>query len=898
MAFKVKERQYILGVLLTLIIMLMVSLTFFAATLPNEAPLRRYLYLFWSLFFKDPALILLAVILSLLLLFILSFLCPRETVDIILLFFSFLLTALFFFLLSLNILNLGLGVLTYPFIIPPIPPLSIYNPTSGLIAFSLILLKGLLLERIFFNGSSLVEKVCLIMGLGFGTASLQVAILSYLKALYPMILILLDLAFITALIFIWLLKNSKTSRKIFHHSANLRSKSLSTSRLIITNPWKAAIISAMGLLLAADSYYAIAAAVEFDSLAYLVQYAKIIYANHGVLDLYGPSLGLEMSAAYPIGFQALGIYFYEYIGAADDFYMRILPPMFYFLLLLACYLLSSQFFEDEKDKLLCIFAVSSTLILNYYVALSSHYMTYIIFLETLALTFSVKFLKFRDRKLLLISAVFGGFASLVSYLGLCTILFLLVIFYFGKVKLSLSLKSLLLSLGMPSTYLIRNLILAGDPLYPFLTFSSDKLWILRRQHFYIQSIYAGLQISNPFSIVEFLMMRCLGTRPWLTIGLLIAPVIIAFFLREKGVESLKTGENVLLMFFATAIFCFFLTSTFERYILPFIGVYACMYVWIKKKAEELKMRKLAFFLTLILIYSYSFTLGASLGGYRAFNAEGGSKDVLDYLAYYYEDDAKCWRWINEHTNPNDRIASFEIRHYYIDRDILLLDGLEAAPLYNSNLTIDEALRYLKSRGVKYILSPSWVSMSGILPTYNSLIITSYLGNPDYLPAVYVHGSSAVYHLGPLDLDDLVAEYLSSKTVPPLLGLDVELNVDLQNGMAIYSLEVPGDYHRKANLTVEVSPEYSPVTIEIWDGDPGDMEPNKALTTSLPLRCAAGNSKLRWLLQGGSHILVIRSPNDQQNSLHVKLRISSRSLESKHQEKLEITLINEDRDSSR
>ena len=467
MAFKIMERQHILSVLLTSIIILLVSSTFFAATLPDDAPFRRYLYLFWSLFFKNPMLILLAVGISLLILFILSFVCPKEIMDTILLSFSFLLTALFFFLLSLNILNLGLGVLTYPFTIPRIPPLSIHNPTSGLIAFSLILLKGLLLERRFFNGSSWIERVCLIVGLGFGITSFQVAVLSYLKTLRLMILIFSDLTFIAALISAWLLKNSKTLRKLFHYSVNLGSKNLSISCLTKMNPWEAAIIPAIGLLLAADSYYAIAAAVEFDSLAYLVQYAKIIYVNNGVLDLYGPSLGLEMSAAYPIGFQALGVYFYKYVGATDDFYMRILPPIFYLFLLLACYLLSSQFFEDNKDRLLCLFTVSSTLILNYYVALSSHYMTYITFLETLALNFSVKFLRFKRRNLLFISAVFGGFASLVSYLGLCTVMFLLIILYLGKVKPSLSLKSLLISLSMPSIYLIRNFILAGDPLYPF-----------------------------------------------------------------------------------------------------------------------------------------------------------------------------------------------------------------------------------------------------------------------------------------------------------------------------------------------------------------------------------------------------------------------------------------------
>jgi len=869
---KILEKDYVLGVLLTGIILLLIGIAVFAAVLPTDAPLRLHLYLFWQVFFKNPIIILVAVNSSLLALLILSLTSRKEIVDTLLLLFSFSLTALFFFLLSLNLLNLGLSVLTYPFTILPIPPLKIHNPINGMIAFLLIMLKGLLLENFLFDTSSKIEKVCLTAALGFGTTSLQVSILSYVKTLYPTVLIFQDATLIITLMIIWQLKKPNFSTN-YGYLANLRSKISSISSLTRKNSWRASVILAIGLLLAVDSYYAIAAAVEFDSLAYLVQYAKIIYTNNGVLDLYGPSLGLEMSAAYPIGFQALGVYFYEYIGSADDFYMRILPPIFYLLLLLACYLFSSQFFEDEKNRLLSLFAVSSTLILNYYVALSSHYITYLAFLETLALTFLTKFLRFRDERLLLISAVLGGFASLVSYLGLCSSIFLLIALLYGRVRSSLFLKALLANLSMPSIYLTRNLLLAGDPVYPFLTFSSDKLWNLRRQHFYIQSIYAGLQISNPFSIVEFLMMRCLGTRPWLTIGLLVAPIIVAFLLKRKVLDSMKTEEKVLFMFFAAAIFCFFLTSTFERYILPFIGIYACIYVWIREKARESKMNKMAFFLTLILIYSYSFTLGASLGGFRAFDSEGGSKDVLEYLGYYYKDDAKCWRWINEYTSPNDRIASFEIRHYYLDRDIFLLDGKEAAPLYYSNITIDEALNYLKSRSVRYILSPGWVSTTGILPTYKNLIITTYLGDPRYLPTIYVHGSSAIYHVGPLDTERLVAEYLSNKIIPPLLGLSIDLNVTLQNGVAVYGLEVPGDYHRKVDLTIEIISE-SPITVDILDGAPKDIESINSTATNL-LSKYSGNGKFNWLLQSGSHVLVIRAIDDQAN-LQAKLRISLNS----------------------
>jgi len=64
-----------------------------------------------------------------------------------------------------------------------------------------------------------------------------------------------------------------------------------------------------------------------------------------------------------------------------------------------------------------------------------------------------------------------------------------------------------------------------------------------------------------------------------------------------------------------------------------------------------------------------------------------------------------------------------------------------------------------------------------------------------------------------------------------------------------------------------------VIIEIWNGDFKDAESSEILPANPPFRHAAGDSKLNWLLEGGSHILVIKSMRDEQSSLHVRLMIS-------------------------
>jgi len=289
-----------------------------------------------------------------------------------------------------------------------------------------------------------------------------------------------------------------------------------------------------------------------------------------------------------------------------------------------------------------------------------------------------------------------------------------------------------------------------------------------------------------------------------------------------------------------------------------------------------------FALTLILIYSFSITLGTSLGGYKSFNLNASSNDVMDYLTYYYAEDANCWRWINANTDPEDKIGSFEIRYYYINRDIFPLDCQEAAILYDPSLTIDGALSYLRGHGVRYILSPGWVSTSETLPAYSNLTITAHLGDPKYLPAVYVYGSSAIYHVGPLDIESLIAGYLKEDTIPPVLGLNIELVATLDQGSATFALQVPGDYYQRANLTVQTLSRPVNVTIEIWEGVYKDVE-NLFKASSVPAASskAEGGSEIRvnWPLRGGSYMLVVRSLDPLPNPSQVRLNISISEVQS-------------------
>lgn len=82
-------------------------------------------------------------------------------------------------------------------------------------------------------------------------------------------------------------------------------------------------------------------------------------------------------------------------------------------------------------------------------------------------------------------------------------------------------------------------------------------------------------------------------------------------------------------------------------------------------------------------------------------------DKWSYLINVFEE-ADTWKWINENTPLDARIATYDIRTYYLERDVMMLDGHEATPLYNMTSIVD-CLEYLKERNVGYILSIPWAA---------------------------------------------------------------------------------------------------------------------------------------------------------------------------------------------
>ncbi len=878
---RLKEQMSILAVSLTFLLIFL-----FVIVVAVTRPLRilTMLYSVWAIFYTHPEIPLAVfgalIILSSILILTYRGLNRRVIVDSSLSMIGIGIPLLHVFLTSLHLLNVDVFALI-PYLLVNLPPLSAANPLGAISALLVISVKAFFLQRLLISErleSSLLERLLISIGLGVGVTSLQVMLLSFLHLASLSYILYSDISIVLILTVASLYYNAPSSF-IRDSEINLRSI-ISKIELLTRDSWLLLKISVVAALLLISSYYSIGAVLEWDSLAYIAHYARIIYYTNGVLDESGPSIGLEMSASYPTGFQSLAVYFYKYVGSADDLYIRLLSAAFFPLLLSACYLFFRDFFS-RNESLTGILLVASTPLLGYYMVMSGHYMPYLIYTATLALHLEIRYLREKRFKWLILSSIFSGFSSIISYLGLSIFILLLIsLLVMGELSLK-SMLCMIIGALLPSSYIIRNIFLHGDPLYPILSRSNSFLWASRTKHFYLTSIYSGINFSSPFSLSDFLFMRMLGIKPWGVLTLLITPLLLIYLRRVRRVWVTE-DEKLLLTLFSSSILIFLLNPTFERYLLPSIAVHMSIFLWIMRSSRRFGLRRLNVALRAVIPYATALTLACILSfpltsvseGYIP-SSTGNPIDKYSYLSLFYPGEADCWYWINENTAPNVKIATYDIKYYYIEREIVPLDGKLSIPLYRRNMDVNKAIRYLRSIGVEYVFSSSSASPMNPAtpPAYYMNPIVPYLGDPAFFPVVYARHDSAVYHVGPLDrgaLNAVIKRFISNRIIPPLINYPMTLNFKVGLESLRLHLYVPSDYHRSVRfiLSIKGNGKYSILLLRGVVNGPASPFIHPHLITS----DEGTNPSINWIVEGGSYTLIISKAENSESHINIKVSI--------------------------
>ncbi|MEM2144832.1 MAG: hypothetical protein QW279_05695, partial [Candidatus Jordarchaeaceae archaeon] len=672
----------------------------------------------------------------------------------------------------------------------------------GLAGFFFILIDGLLASHILTEGDlNATERLLLAVGLGFGVNILLMTLLGILWEISLLTILTSQAIFMFIMLAANLRKNTKLNINKLKDFFTIR------QNITLHLSWiKIALITLISFYVAVASYQVIAyPAIEWDSLAYGLNYAKIIFKNKKIPVIAGPSIGLEMSASYPPGVQLLAVYFYAFSGMINDFYYRILQPIFGIAVMITTYNLAKILTENKIASLFAVFLLSIAPIYWEFFIRESYIMC-LTFMWALSTYFFFKAYSLdglEAKKCEAIGTLFCGFSSLTSYIGLLSLGTLALYAIYRKISLKRLIGLATLALFVLFPWYLRNLLLLGNPLFPFFGFGINLdplLMTSTLQHF--QSWLRGsLALINLFSIIA-----CVASS---------AILYILFFSRQKNKHKFAVCLALYSLVACALVMLFHVP--FLRYLSFALPIFSTIIsLWIQSSFKrDLAERSIA---TTFIILAVTLSI-ATVPYLNIIKPMYAATSKWEYLTQFYED-ADAWKWINENTPLNARIATFEIREYYIERDVMLLDGYTAAPLYRTE-NIEDAINHLRKQNVTHILSVSWASPmdARMPPAYKWCVLTRYLGDPQYLPPVYVSSNgAAVYHVGPVDEDVLHENFLQKGLVPPLKHLQTNITITNQTSPPSGRIHIPIPFDYREGLAVISTNSYEqPVYIELWEG---------------------------------------------------------------------------------
>ena len=509
---------------------------------------------------------------------------------------------------------------------------------------------------------------------------------------------------------------------------------------------------------------------EWDAIVYHASVGKLWFLGRPNPPLiYGPSVGIEISANYPPLFPATGAFFYVALNHFDDFYLRILPPLTLLGTLLLSYAYASVRYCRSTARWTVLLMLGCPLLVMYGAWPTSYiYLTALTTAGIILIDFAVES---AGLKLWLYAGLVTGLACLTHFFGLIVVAIGIISFFvFGRWRSRSDLKCMAVYLGstlvVVGPWYLRNTLLLGDPLYPLLSPPAHAKGL-------IQPIWDDSQaeIRNN-AIGQWTASRHIG------LGLRFQELLTALFNRNLvpsgvllvllvGVWLSRRGERR--AFFLTV--CVVLLIGVQlvpgwywwRDLVPAMPIAAILgaraitllrqssisaAMHTSERRWSLRRVKVGSFLvgSLAVVASvagmsvavigpdnptWATGLGSSLNLMQGVENLGSTKATLNYV---FQGGYQSWSWLNEHLRANGRVATLDVRNYYFTRpsELFYLDGIEAVPLLKLH-DASSIVSFLRSQGVKYIYSPSWAVQSGSAqqPLVHQLSIVHLLGSTSF-----------------------------------------------------------------------------------------------------------------------------------------------------------------------
>jgi len=480
----------------------------------------------------------------------------------------------------------------------------------------------------------------------------------------------------------------------------------------------------------------------WDSLAYGINLAKI-YLKEGKIPLIvgGPSLGVELSSNYPPAHQVLLAYFFYFCNESTQI-ARLFSLVNAIFLIILTYYWAKEIFKRKVYHFLSLIILLS---LPLFILFSRYSIFYIYFLLQASISFYFLYEFFVGKKKvdIYLSAIFAGFSFLSSYLGVIPASSFFFFSFFAKKDWKQAIVASFFFFLISSIWLVRNFFYLNDPFWPFLggKFIDDKIWenTLTVQKNMQETL--GFSFRN-LNTTENSIQRLLfsypnffngiivnGLKPFFT--LFVIPAII-FALKKKDKKMIFFSFLLLL----NLIFYLLIFNWFERYMIAASIPTVFLSVYLISLFEKSKLRFLFLSLTFILFFNSIFfsLLWDECHPQNEKSYQQVLERIGDYegiLEFCYQDSAQAWKWISSNTEINAKIATNDIRDYYLNRSVVHLDSWELKDLYYVKRS-NECIKTLCSKRISYLYVNPYTNV--IFPScltdissVNTKLLVSYKG---------------------------------------------------------------------------------------------------------------------------------------------------------------------------
>ncbi|MBI4451999.1 glycosyltransferase family 39 protein [Candidatus Woesearchaeota archaeon] len=351
---------------------------------------------------------------------------------------------------------------------------------------------------------------------------------------------------------------------------------------------------------------------------------------------------------------------------AANFAVKFISPIFGILSLAFSFLIIKKLINSKIAFYSAIFLAFIPIFIDYSV---------LSYVESMLVFFVVLSIYFLMNDKIYLSGIAAGLSILTKYNGLFVIPVLLFILYKktsnNKLFFKKSIILIVISLLIPSPWFIRNWLLLGNPIWPFLNFAFKGYELKSYSIFEFERLASpNLIISTYFGIFgvpdgNYTLLSLLDIKYmkmllpiWLfgTFVFLI-PLFVGFFRKfdEKG----KLGVWIFSYFILFLLYVPNVGFGVSRIILPGFPALAVFWAFgYDKVLSNVSLKKI--FIVLIVLVSAGFVFTSFAKTYLASN----------YWNFYKED----FKWVKENTNHDDVfIANGQCIPYNIERISLYFD---------------------------------------------------------------------------------------------------------------------------------------------------------------------------------------------------------------------------------